>query len=104
MTFLSKGKKPINKVNLWALIVLIGGNLLFFLTLWLVNKYDNIFLDQILFQLKSPSVGANKNILTSAYVQVGLFSVILTSIEVFLYFLLAGRMAEGITLNRRFFK
>ena len=94
MTFLSKEKKPINKVNLWALIVLIGGNLLFFLTLWLVNKYDNIFLDQILFQLKSPSVGANKNILTSAYVRVGLFSVTLTSIEVFLYFLLAGRMAE----------
>ncbi len=87
-------KKPINKRHIWALVILIAGNLLLFLTLWLVNKYDNIFLDQILFQLKSPSIGANKSLLNSAYVRVGGFSVVLTAAEIFLFFLFSGRFEQ----------
>lgn len=87
-------KKPINKKHIWALVILTLGNLLLFLTIWLVNKYDNIFLDQVLFQLKSPSNGANKNLLNSAYIRVGGFGVVLTLVEIFFFFLLSGRFKD----------
>lgn len=91
---MKKDKKTtnINRKNILALIILIGGNLLFFMTLWLCSKYDHIYLDQILFQLKSPSVGANKNLLSSAYIRVGLFGALLTVFEIVLYFVLAGKL------------
>lgn len=91
---MAKEKKKINKKQIAALIILILGNALFFLTLWLINKYDNIYLDQVLFQLKSPAVGANKSLMGSAFVRVGGFSVILTAIELFLYFILSGRIVH----------
>ncbi len=86
-----KQKMPKEKKKLiWSLILLLGGNLLLFLLIWLLNKYDNIYLDQILFQIKSPAVGTNKNLLSSAYIRVGLFGVLLTALEVFLYRILSG--------------
>ncbi len=89
---MSKEKKTINKKQVAALVILILGNALFFLTLWLLSKYDNIYLDQILFQLKSPAVGANKSLMGSAYIRVGGFCIILTLIELFLYYLLSGKL------------
>lgn len=89
---MAKEKKPINKKLITALVILILGNALFFLTLWLIGKYDNIYLDQILFQLKSPAVGANKNLMGSAYIRVGGFSILLTVIEVLLFYVLSGRL------------
>jgi len=89
---LTKEKKPINKKLVWAFIILFAGNLLFFMTLWLVNKYDNVLLDQILFQLKSPSVGANKNLLVSAYIRVGGLGILTTVIEILLYIVLSGTL------------
>ncbi len=86
-----KQKMPKDKKRrITALVILTLSNLLLFLLIWLLNKYDNIYLDQILFQIKSPSVGTNKNLLSSAYIRVGLFGIVLTAIEVFLYILLSG--------------
>ncbi len=82
--------KSKTKIYITSGILLFLGNLLFFLTVWLLNKYDAINLDQILYQLKTSSAGANKNLLGSAYVRVGGFAIILTAVEVFLYRLLAG--------------
>lgn len=82
------------KKKIAALIVLLLGNLLLFLLIWLLNKYDNIYIDQILFQIKSPAVGANKNLLGSAYIRVGFFGIVLTAFEVFLYRLLSGNIKK----------
>ncbi len=89
---MAKEKKPINKKLITALVILVLGNVLFFLTLWLLGKYDNIYLDQILFQLKSPAVGANKSLMNSAYIRVGGFGALLTVIEVLLFYVLSGRL------------
>ena len=32
---------------------LLAGNLLFFLTIWMASKYDNVTLDQFIYQMKS---------------------------------------------------
>lgn len=86
---MSKNKK-INKKLIASLIILFLGNMLFFFTIWLLRKYDHIYLDQILFQLKSPANGANRTLAGSVVVQVGLYPVLLTLAEVFLYLLLGG--------------
>lgn len=71
-----------------ALIFALLGNLLVFLTIWLLSKYDKISLDQVLYQMKTSAAGANSNVLNSAYIRVGVFGVAATVIEVLLYRLL----------------
>ncbi len=75
-------------------LLLLGGNLLFFFTIWLLSKYDNIDLDQVLFQMKSPASGAHKNLLNSAFLRVGVFGFLSTAIGIVLYLLLSGRMKK----------
>ncbi|MEE0945851.1 MAG: LTA synthase family protein [Acutalibacteraceae bacterium] len=101
---MAKEKKTVNKKLITALVVLILGNVLFFLTFWLSSKYDNIYLDQILFQLRSPAVGANKSLLSNAYIRVGLFSVILTAVEILLYFVFSGKFANKLKNCERYVK
>jgi len=84
------GKKKINKRLITALVLIFLGNLLFFFTIWLLKKYDHIYLDQILFQLKAPANGANRSLAGSVVVQVGVYPVVFTALEVFLYMLLGG--------------
>ena len=91
-------------VNILALIILIGGNLLFFMTLWLCSKYDHIYLDQIIFQLKAPAVGASKSLAGSAVVSVGVFAVALTGVEIFLYLFLAGYFEKLKEKSKRYCK
>ncbi len=83
-------QKKINKKLITALVLTFLGNLLFFFTIWLLRKYDHIYLDQILFQLKSPANGANRTLAGSVVVQVGVYPVVLTLIEVFAYRLFGG--------------
>lgn len=71
---------------------LLLGNLIFFLTIWLASKYDRVSLDQFIYQLKTSSAGANRSLLGSAYVRVGLFGFLLTGIEIFSYLLLTGAL------------
>ena len=80
------------KMLIVALVILITGNLILFLLFWLLGKYDNVYLDQILFQIKTPASGANKGLLSDAFIRIGGFAAILTLIEIFLYRLLSGGM------------
>lgn len=79
-----------NKKDIANLVLIFSGNMLFFLTIWLLKKYDHIYLDQILFQLKSPANGANRDLTGSAVMHVGVYPILLTCTEIFLYLLLGG--------------
>lgn len=87
-------KNKINKKNLFACLALLGGNLFLFLTIWLLSKYDQIHLDQILYQMKSPASGAHKDLLSSAFLRVGVFGFALTAAEILLYLLLSGKWRQ----------
>ncbi len=75
-------------------ILLLGGNLLSFMTLWLLSKYDHVYFDQVLYQLKTPADGANNDLLNSVFVRVGLFGILLTALEILLYFLFSGKLQK----------
>lgn len=94
--------KKINVKILIAYLLLFGGNLLMLLTIWLLQKYDDIHLDQVLFQMKTPASGAASNLLSSAAVRVGVFGVVLTALEIFLHQLLSGRL-KGRLLRSRWY-
>ncbi len=86
---MSNNKKVNKKLIAW-LVILFLGNLLFFFTIWLLRKYDHIYLDQILFQLKSPANGANRSLAGSVVIQVGVYPILLTAAQVFSYLFLGG--------------
>ncbi len=84
--------RKFKKSHIIALFLLLGGNLLFLFTLWLLSKYDHILLDQIIYQMKTSGAGANEDLLNSAYVRVILFGILLTAGEFFLWRIIAGKM------------
>ncbi len=92
----------ISKRNILAIVLLLGGNLLFLLTLWLLNKYDHILLDQVIYQIKTSAAGANQDLLGSAYIQVILYGLLLTGAEIFLYLLLSGRLSGRFAQSKRY--
>lgn len=85
-----------NKMNkslgrsMLAIVCLLAGNLLFFLTIWMASKYDKVTLDQFIYQMKSSAAGANRSIFNSAVVRVGVFGVVSTILELALYWLCRG--------------
>ena len=93
MIILAKNKK-LEKKLIVSIILITFGNALFFFTIWLLSKYDHIYLDQVIFQLKAPAVGANRTLASSAVVRVGVFAIVLTGIEIFLYTVFSGRMKK----------
>ncbi len=97
-------KRKLNKKLLIAGCILLAGNLLLFMTIWLLSKYDNVELDQVIYQLKTPAAGANTDLANSVIVRVGLFGVLLTGVEVFLYFLLSGRLQNLLKNSTRYLK
>lgn len=96
-------KKELTR-NIFALIGLLCGNLLFFLTIWLANKYDRVTLDQIVYQMKSSAAGANRSLLSSAYIRVLLFGVLLTGVEVLLYLLCSGYFSKAFRGSGKYLK
>ncbi|MBQ1376758.1 MAG: LTA synthase family protein, partial [Lachnospiraceae bacterium] len=74
-------------------VILFCANLIAFLTIWLARQYDQVRLDEILFQLKTTSAGVENTLLGSAIFQVGGFSILMTFIEIFSYRVLYGRSA-----------
>lgn len=95
-------KYKINGKLLIAYLLLFGGNLLMLLTIWLIQKYDDIHLDQVLFQMKTPASGAETQLLSSAAVRVGVFGVLLTALEIFLHQLFSGQL-KGRLLRARWY-
>ena len=75
----------------FALIWLMVANLLIFLTIWLSQKYDNVLIDQFIYQMKTPAAGANRTLRNSAIIKVGLFGVLLTFAETMFYLVCTGR-------------
>lgn len=66
-------------------LALLAGNLLFFLTIWMANKYDKVTLDQFIYAAKSSAAGANRSLMNSAKVRVGVFGVGAAVLELLLY-------------------
>ncbi len=95
-------EKKVRRKLIAALLILLLGNLLLFLTIWLLQKYDNVSSDQILFQIKSPASGAHNDLMSSAVVRVGGFGILLTVIELFLYQLLSGGLREKLHNHCRY--
>ncbi len=91
---MTKEKTKINYKQCFGYILLILGNILFFFVLWLCQKYDDVQLEQLLFQLKTPVSGTGKTLVSSATIRIAGFSFLLTAIEMFLYRLLSGRMKK----------
>lgn len=77
-------------VKILALILVIWGNGMVFLTLWLTRKYDRITFDQVIFQIKTSAAGANHSLMGSAYMQVGVFTAIAVIAEYYAYRFLSG--------------
>lgn len=78
-------EKKIRKRMIVAVLLLLGGNLLLFWTIWLMSTYDQVTIDQILYQMQTPADGAHKNLLSSAFVRVGVFGFALTALEILIY-------------------
>lgn len=76
--------------NYFLILGLAGANLIFLLSLWLGNKYDDVSLDQFIYQMKTPAVGANSALAASAVIQVGIFCALLTCAQILLYLLCSG--------------
>ncbi len=83
-------KNP-NTSRIAAIVFVFLGNLFLFLTLWLHNHYDEVSLENMLFQLKTSSEGVYASLTSSWIFSVGLLSVLCTLAFVFLYRLLFGK-------------
>ncbi len=82
--------KKISPRLIASLVLITLADVIFFLTIWLGNKYDKVSLDQVIYQMKAPGTGANRTLVGSAFIQVGLYGVLLTLFFVGLYLLLTG--------------
>ena len=78
-------EKRVKRKHIVAIIMLLLANLMVFLTIWLLSKYDQISLDQVIFQMKTSAAGANSNLMNSAYIRVGVFGVVSTLIQILAY-------------------
>jgi phosphoglycerol transferase len=81
-------------------LALLAGNLLFFLTVWMASKYDKVTLDQFIYQMKSSAAGANRSLMGSAVVRVGVFGVVSTLVQLGLYRLCAMGERSGFRATR----
>ena len=77
-----------------AIFLLLFSNVLFLLAIWLERTYDQVSFEQLLFQMKSTSVGVNTDLLSNAVLYVGLFSVVITVLECWIYHLLTGERCK----------
>ena len=74
-------------------VLLLGANLLFCFTAWLLSKYADVNFDQILFQFKSSTEGAHKSLINSAAFRVGFLGCAFTVIGYIAYGFLSGGFA-----------
>ncbi len=90
--------------RLLTLLCILAGNLLFFLTIWMANKYDDVSIDQFIYQLKTSAAGANRSLANSAVVRVGVFGIVMTIVEVFIYALCSGKFQRLLKENSRYLR
>lgn len=93
-----------NKKTIISVILLLGGNFLFFLTLWLAQKYEHVYLDQFLYQMKTSAAGVHRALAGSAVIRVGVFFLVASAAELLLYQLLSGRLVQRLRGQRQYAK
>ena len=76
----------------------------FFTTVWFLIKYDDIRLDQILYQMKAPADGTPSYYTGRAVGHVGAWSIMLASGFLLLYLLLSGRIKKLVSRWARYQK
>ncbi len=76
-----------------SFILVLVANIAFFGLFFLKGRYDHVYLDQLLYQLKASIVGTSSNISGSAVIDIGLYTVILMAVDVFIWLLLSGNLA-----------
>ncbi len=91
---LTTNENKLCKSRIITLLLLSVGNVMFFLTLWLLRKYDKVYLDQVLYQMKASTEGVYRSIAGSAVINVGLFSLVAGLAEIFVYYLLSGKLTK----------
>ncbi len=78
-------KNAYSKKEKTAALFLLLADILIMLAVWLGQNYDQVDFDQLLFQMKTTSKGVHGALLNSAVIQVGLLSLLLIVLEVWLY-------------------
>ena len=94
-------KQSVGKI-ITAAVLLLLANYLFFLMLWLLDRYDKVQFDQILYQVKSPIAGTNGGILGSAMISIFLYGTIAALIFALLYLLIAGIFAGNLLKIKKY--
>ena len=79
-----------------SIFLLVLGNALFFFLLWLIDRYDNPTVDQLLFMVKSSAAGTNSGLVGGAILFIGGFVILFCAIEAGIYLLLSGRLVRAI--------
>ena len=84
-------KRGYSKKEKTAAMFLFLADVLIFLAAFLGHTYVQVDFDQLLFQLKTTSTGVHRALLGSAVMQVGVFSLVLYGLEIWLYSSLTGK-------------
>ncbi len=77
-------------------VILFLGNVIFFLTIWLLRQYENVCFDQFLYQIKSSAKGADNSLVLSGFLYMGGFSSLLTLAEILLYMPLKKFLSKAV--------
>lgn len=85
-------------------IILEAANAILFLSIWLMNTYDEVAIEQFIFHMKASAAGTDSSITISAVTVIGGCSVLLTALEIFLYILLSGRGKKKLAESPRYLK
>ncbi len=93
-------KQKKSKIMIAAAIVLFLANVIFFLTVWLLEQYDSICFDQFLYQIKSSTKGTDNVLVLSGFLYMGGFGGIVTALEIFVFCLLTGKVFKNHILIR----
>lgn len=83
-------------------VLLVLACVVFFTTVWLVRKYDDIRLDQILYQMKAPADGTPSYYSGRAVGHVAAWSIMLLCVLIPLYLLLSGRIKKLVVCSKRY--
>ena len=87
----TQSKKYIARIVVACALVLVA-SLLFFFLLWLIDRYDDVQFDQILYSLKAPVSGTSSGIVVDAIVRIFLVGIVVAAAEILLYLFIAGRL------------
>ncbi len=85
-----------------AIMGLLLASLLFSLAVWLDNEYDNVSIDQFLYQMKTPAAGADMTLTFYAVAKVGSLCILLLTLGLLLYYFCAGCFSAKLKNSARY--